>query len=159
MVGTMSFESGKLLRCHTGKLRGIVAFYQLFEQPTPCNFAFKSHGERAQGGDASSGGGEESSPIDVLPAMLEALRRYDEFQQARALVPDKLLLKPTGVKPSRPADEKNDTFLQSLWKTIAPSASAAACEEAVPADSYRIRRTLAHWLEQGALQPAVGRDR
>ena len=33
------------------------------------------------------------------------MRRYDEFQRFSALVPDELVLKPTGTKPSTEPEE------------------------------------------------------
>ena len=154
-VATMVFEGGRVLRCETEALHGESAFYQLFERPVGGGFVFRSLSTGVAKSRSFPADGPEDPPIDVLPAVLEALRRYDEFQQARALVPDDMELKPTGTKPTRPADERDTVLLRELWTKLSTGASAAACEAAVRTDSYRVRRLLAHWLEQGALQPAT----
>jgi hypothetical protein len=38
-----------------------------------------------------------------------------------------------------------------LWTHVKSGAMAAACEEALPADAYRVRTLLAHWLAEGAV--------
>ena len=90
-------------------------------------------------------------PRDVLPVVLEACRRYDEYRKARALVPDEAALKPTGSKPTRTVEESDIGFLRTLWTRITSGATPEDCERAIAADSYRVRSLLAHWLETGAL--------
>ena len=92
--------------------------------------------------------------MDVLPTMLEAVRRYDEYQQAQVLVPDGTQLEKTGTKPSRLSDEEDMEFIQALWKRATAGATPEQCEEAATTDAYRVRRLLAHWVEAGALQAA-----
>jgi hypothetical protein len=146
----IEFESGKVRACHTGSLTGEVAFYQLFERPLPGTFLFKSRRE----GAAEAGKGAEAGEglFEVLPAMLEAMRRHDEFQQAKAIAPDDASMKATGVKPTGPSEGEEPAFLRAVWAQAGAGATPLACEEAVPADCYRIRRLYALWVEQGALQ-------
>ena len=61
-------------------------------------------------------------------------------------------MKPTGVKPTGPAEGEDHEFLLEVWTQASSGATPAACESSVAADSYRIRRLYAHWVEQGALQ-------
>lgn len=157
-IATALFDGGKVRECRTGALSGETAFYQLFERPLDGTFHFKSR----RAGAAGRAGGDETGVelIDVLPAMLEAMRRYDEFQQARAVVPDDVSLGPTGVKPTGPPDGEDTDFLHAVWNQAAAGATPTACEAVVAADSYRIRRLYAHWMEQGSLQakqPAAAR--
>jgi len=145
-VGTIHLEEGRVLECAAGSLRGETAFFQLFEKPTPGNFNFKNRAKTV-------GGEADNEPFEVLPAILEALRRHDEFQQARALVPDDAAFRATEKKPTRPQDEQADPIMRGVWKLASTGGTPARCEMVLPADSYRIRRLYAHWLEQGALQP------
>ena len=77
------------------------------------------------------------------------MRRYDELQQVRVLVPDEAVLTTTGTRPSRPPDEKDVTLVRTLWKEVIQGGTPAHCESEIPLDSYRIRQILAHWLEEG----------
>ncbi len=94
----------------------------------------------------------EITPREILPLTLEAMRRYDEFQESAVLVPDTVYLEPTGTKPSPHPGEKDGTFLQALWERTSQGGTPLDIEKAVASDSYRIRRVLAHWVEQGALK-------
>ena len=82
---------------------------------------------------------------------MEGMRRYDEYERARALVPDATVLLPTGVRPTAPPGESDGAFVRELWGRLKNGGTAAACEEAVAADGYRIRTLLAHWLQEGAV--------
>ncbi|MGH9392516.1 MAG: hypothetical protein ACRD1Z_23170, partial [Vicinamibacteria bacterium] len=105
------------------------------------------------GGGAKAPSGDRTPPIEVLPAVLESMRRSDEFMQARAIVPDDASFKPTGTKSTRPEDEEEAAFLKNVWGKASLGITPAGCEASVPADSYRIRRLYAHWLEEGAIAP------
>jgi hypothetical protein len=144
-VGTMFLEQGKICGCRAFGLDAECAFYQLFETPVPGTFTFR-------GRDLSQE--EIGGVIEVLPALLEAIRRHDEFQQARALIPDDLSLKPTGAKPTRPpADDEDPEFLRAVWLKASKGEHPASCQVELKVDSFRIRRLFAHWVEEGALQP------
>jgi hypothetical protein len=144
--GVVRFQSGKIRSCHYLNLEREEAIYQLFEKPGPCTFAFR--GEPA----VASGEGDSGSLIEVLPTMLEAVRRHDEYQQARTLVPDTVSFQKTETKPTRMADEEDVDFLRTVWKKATAGATPQQCEESVATDAYRVRRVLAHWVEAGALQ-------
>jgi hypothetical protein len=139
----MTLREGKLQECSRAHLKGEDAFYQLLEKPTPGQFAFVKGTVAAKPG---------VTPREVLPLTLEAMRRYDEFQESAALVPDTVHLEPTSTKPSAHPAEKDGTFLQALWERTSRGGTPEDIEKAVASDSYRIRRVLAHWVEQGALK-------
>jgi hypothetical protein len=89
-----------------------------------------------------------------MPLILEGMRRFDELQQAEALVPEDIGLIHSGVKPSRPERETDREFLRDLWRLVTGGATAGECETRLAVDSYRVRCAIAHWCEEGALQPA-----
>jgi hypothetical protein len=146
-IGSLIFCDGQVVACRAGALGGESAFYQLFERPAPGTFIFTSQGEAAVKKAA------KGQPLEIMPAMLEAMRRHDEFNQARALAPDDVAMKPTGKKPTAIEDEQDANFMKTVWSKAVAGETPEQCEAAVPADSYRIRRLYAHWLEQGALAP------
>ncbi|HYX22156.1 MAG TPA: DUF4388 domain-containing protein, partial [Thermoanaerobaculia bacterium] len=143
VFGSFVLREGKLVEIRRGHLQGEDAFYQMFERPRPGQFAF------VKGSPKSAAPG---TPREILPLTLEAMRRYDEFQEAQALVPDDVRLERTGVNATPPPGEKDGSFLQALWERASQGGTPVDCEASVASDSYRIRRTLAHWVEQGALK-------
>jgi hypothetical protein len=146
VIGTLFLEKGKLHSCHAGALTGDAAFYQLFEWPQPGTFQFSRTGERAE---------EAVELRDLLPLTLEGIRRYDELQQCRSVVPDKAKLVLKSDRPVPLPDEKDGLFFRDLWTTVRSGATALECDAAVTADSYRVRRLLVHWVEQGAIEAAI----
>ena len=81
-------REGKLTDIQRGHLRGEDAFYQLLERPLPGQFAFVKGAPPEKPGE---------KPREILPLTLEAMRRYDEFQEAAILVPDTVVLVRTEV--------------------------------------------------------------
>lgn len=149
VFGTIILGSGKLKGCRTGLLSGEEAFFQLLERPVPGTFVFSRTAD-----SPADEGGSASGLRDVLPLSLEGMRRYDEFQQAAALVPDDAALRATDVKPTPHPDERDGILFRELWTKVSTGATPRECDATVRADSYRIRRLLAHWVAAGALAAA-----
>ncbi len=143
VFASVTLRDGKLEEIKRGRLTGDDAFYQLFEKPTPGQFAFVKGAPPVVPGATAKA---------ILPLTLEAMRRYDELQESVALVPDSVFLVPTGQKPTAHPSEKDGSLLQELWQRANQGGTPLDFEEAVASDSYRIRRVLAHWVEQGALK-------
>jgi hypothetical protein len=141
-------ESGRFRGAQLAGLRGAEAMYQLFERPFPGTFAFVSRADVATHGPTSE-------PQDVLGLLLEGVRRHDEFKRAAALVPDQSVLEPTGTA-STPLPEEDPDFIRLVWTTAAKGTTVADCEASIQTDSYRTRRLLAHWVEEGALKLRSG---
>jgi hypothetical protein len=137
-------REGKLVECQKEHLRAEEAFYQLLERPCPGQFAFVKQNVPAR---------PDVTPREILPLTLEAMRRYDEFQEAAAVVPDTIVLERTDIKPTPHPGEKDGGFLKALWGRVSEGATPRDCERSIASDSYRIRRVLVHWVEQGALKP------
>lgn len=147
-IGSMVFDDGKLLACRVGALRGETALYQLLEKPGPGTFVFTSPYDH--GSDSAA---RATQPLEVVPLLFEGIRRYDEYIAACALVTDDTSLRATGKKPTRLPDETDRNFLNALWGRAVGGATALECESLVQTDAYRVRRMLAHWVEEGALEP------
>ena len=147
VFASLTMREGKLTDMQRGHLRGDDAFYQLLERPLPGQFAF------VKGAPPEKPG---STPREILPLTLEAMRRYDEFQESAVLVPDTVFLERTNVAATPLPGETDGSFLQALWEHASQGGTPLDCEAAVASDSYRIRRALAHWVEQGALKIKSG---
>lgn len=146
-VANIAFESGQIRDCASGALKGKAAFYQLFERPVRGTFNFQS-----QAGSPKDGKPDESL-LDVIPMIVEAVRRHDEFREAKILVPGNVQLTATLVPPSPPETDEEPAFVQTVWKKASSGVTPAKLEDALGVDSYRVRHLLAHWVEEGALQP------
>ena len=125
------------------------AVYQLFEKPFPGTFAFVSRHD-------VSGQGAISAPLDIVSLLLEGVRRHDEFKRAAALVPDQVSLEPTGARSTALPGE-DQAFMKLVWSTTANGTTPLECEASVKTDGYRVRRLLAHWVEEGAMKARADR--
>jgi hypothetical protein len=91
----------------------------------------------------------------VFEILMEGVRRYDEYKRAAAIVPDAARLKPTGKSHGCPESEDAD-FAVLVWTHVSSGKTPEQCEAAISTDGYRIRRLLANWVEEGALQQLQG---
>jgi hypothetical protein len=144
VASVLILDHGRMRSCQTGVLRGKEAFYQLCERPFPGTFALAASREAGQE-KASEGA------LDIIPLVLEGLRRHDELRRAVALVGDDVRLKGTGTVPTPPPDETNEALVETVWTMAQAGGPPRECENAVPVDAYRVRRLLAHWVEEGAV--------
>lgn len=144
-VGALTFDSGKIARCHVGDLRGRDAVFQLFEQSVPGTFTFSERADLA--------GDDSAPPLDVMPLILEALRRHDELRSAKAIVPPDVGLQATGAKPAHDPREKDPKVIREVWLKAISGEPPRDWEKQVPVDSYRVWKLLAYWVETGALEP------
>ena len=143
---TLVLHAGRFRGSRFGNLRGADAVYQLFERPFPGTFAFVS---RSDVEELAAG----AAPEDVIGLLLEGVRRHDEYKRAVTLAPDEATLKATGVS-STPLPDEDPDFVRLVWGQAAKGISARECERGIATDGYRVRRLLAHWIEEGALAPA-----
>jgi hypothetical protein len=83
---------------------------------------------------------------------MEGMRRYDELQRARALVPDHAFISPTGARPVPFPEESDGGFIRDVWTRVKEGTTPLEIQGAVAADAYRVRALLGHWLTQGAVE-------
>jgi hypothetical protein len=143
---TMQLVGGRLGECRYGELEGEAAFYQIFEHPTPGTFEFAR--------EVASTAAGRSAGVDPLALLMEAMRRFDEFQQLRVLLPDQARLRPGSVRPSTPESERDGEVVRRVWTRAREGGTVTEVERAALVDSYRVRILLAHWLEEGAVELA-----
>ncbi|MEO8054862.1 MAG: DUF4388 domain-containing protein [Acidobacteriota bacterium] len=147
VVGKFLLESGKIRSAEAFGLKGDDACFQLFERPTGGTFSFVRQ-------PALPPLREGENLREVVSILLEGMRRYDDFQRFSALVPDGLVLAPTGTKPSTEPEEADGALQKLVWTRASGGATPKEIESAVAADSYRIRRLLVRWVEEGSLKAA-----
>jgi hypothetical protein len=141
----LDFAGGEITRCEVGRLRGMDAACQLFERPQPGTFRFENIPPESQ--ENNSGG-----VLSVISTLMEAMRRHDEFQEDRALVPDGATFMPTATPPTPLEDEKDKEFMRGVWREASRGTAPESCEGALGGDAYRVRKLYVHWLETGALK-------
>jgi hypothetical protein len=144
--GTLSLHAGRMQDCSMGDLTGIEAAYQLLEVPLAGTFVFQ--GKRNNG---TTGKSPEPGVPDLGAVLSEGMRRYDELQRARALVPDFAMLRRKGPRPALPGGKEDPELAARIWEKTRDGASPVECEAACRTDSYRIRTLLARWIEEGVL--------
>jgi len=144
--GKVLFYEGKFADAQSGHLRGEDAVYQLLERPIVGTFAFVPQ--------APFSVKLKSDPQGVMSVILEGIRRHDELKQASVVAPDDLSLKPTSVRPSPDPEENDPSIIREVWLKASTGGRIAEWEGQIAADAYRVRRLVARWLEEGALQPA-----
>jgi len=137
------FVDGKFLNAQMGQIRGDEALYQALERPLTGTFAFVPYPPEKLTSDIV--------PREIMGLLLEGMRRNDELQRFIALVPDNATLTKTNVKPTPHDDEADPALVREVWIKASSGANIADCERQLATDSYRVRRLVAHWLEQGAL--------
>ncbi len=142
---TIAIEGGRITSARFAGLSGAHAVYQLLERPFAGKFAF-THRIDASPRSAPPGA------LEVTGTILEGMRRHDELRRAALLVPDDATLEATGHPPTAVPDENDIDLVTTLWEKASAGASPSSCEETLRADSFRVRRGLVHWLEEGALR-------
>jgi hypothetical protein len=146
-AGKLLFLNGKFADAQAAHLRGTAALYQLLECPLAGTFAFVPHPPESAK--------PRTEPLDVMPLLFEGIRRHDEYRQLLLFVPDDLMLRPTAVKPTPDPEESDAAVVRDVWVKATSGSRLADWESQVAADVYRVRRLVARWLEEGALQPAA----
>ena len=143
-AGKLLFVNGKFADAQASHLRGVEALYQLLERPVTGVFAFVPNPAAKAKGDV----------FDVMGLLFEGIRRHDEFRQMILFVPDDLTLKSTTTKPTPDPEENDPAIIREVWVKASSGSPIMDWETHVAVDGYRIRRLVARWMEEGALQPA-----
>ena len=144
-TGKILFVEGKFGDAQSGLLRGTDAVYQLLERPIVGTFAFVPQPVFSVNA--------KLEPQGVMPLLLEGIRRHDELKQASVVAADDVVLKPTATKPSADAEESDPAIIREVWLKASSGTCIAEWEPQIGADAYRVRRLVARWIEEGALQP------
>lgn len=146
VAAKLVFADGKFINAQMGHIRGIDALYQTLERPLAGTFAFVPYPPEKMKSD--------NQPLEIMGLLLEGVRRHDELQTMIALIPDGMKLAKTSVKPTPHEEEKDPTLVREVWLKASAGATVVEVEREVATDSYRIRRLISQWLEQGALVAA-----
>ena len=86
--------------------------------------------------------------------MAERIVRTIELMRS-AVAPDAIALKATGtVKPSPDPEENDPAIIREVWLKASSGTPISSWEPQIGTDAYRVRRLVARWIEEGALQPA-----
>lgn len=144
LIGVIHLHKGNFKGCQCGSLPSEAAFYQLFEDPQPSTFQFIS--------DPEDSDVPQSALQQLSPLVLEGIRRYDEVQQTKGIVPDDAKLIVKAAAPLPLPEEKDGLLFRNLWMAVQKGATAAECDAVAAVDIYRIRKLLAHWVQHGVIE-------
>lgn len=145
-VAALAIEGGLVHDARHEDLVGAEAVYELLERPFSGRFAFVPN--------PAAAAGAFGSPLEVVPLLLEGMRRYDELRRSEALIPGDAVfsvMKPTQLKVP---GEKDAHFVSQLWGALTRGATVEECERTLRVDAYRIRYATAFWVQQGTLEVA-----
>jgi hypothetical protein len=142
--GRLWFHSGALLHVDCSALTGADALYQLLERPIPASFTFT---ERPLPESVAA-----LTPLDMRGLLEEGMKRHEELQHALAIAPDDAVLKPTIVKPRPDPAETDPQVLRQTWLHACSGVSLGEWDISLGTDSWRVRRIVARWIEEGALE-------
>jgi hypothetical protein len=149
VCGRLWFREGSLLDVEYGSLENEAALYQLIERPVASTFAFTT---RSLPSSIRS-----AKPLDLNVLLEEGMRRCTELQLLMAVVPDDAAFKPTGVKPRPDEVESDAQLLRRAWVQTSAGAPISDWETEMETDSWRVRRLVARWAEEGALETLEAR--
>jgi serine/threonine-protein kinase len=144
-LATVTMDGGRIRACRHGRLEGENAVYQLVERPFAGTYVF-------HGGPAAAPAANSPPLPEVASLIVESVRRSGELRRASALVPDDATLEATGRSPSPVPDEPDYNLVVALWEKACAGVPPRQMEADLDVDSFRIRRPLAHWLEEEALR-------
>ncbi|HEX7708259.1 MAG TPA: DUF4388 domain-containing protein [Thermoanaerobaculia bacterium] len=143
VCGRLWFREGSLLDVENGSLENEAALYQLIERPVASTFAFTARSLPASI--------RRAAPLDLNALLEEGMRRCTELQLLLAVVPDVAAFKPTGVKPRPDEIESDAQLLRRAWVQASAGVKISDWEADMETDSWRVRRLVARWAEEGAL--------
>jgi hypothetical protein len=149
--GTFLLNTGRILNCSAGHMEGVEAAYQLLEKPIEGSFLFQGRKD-----DSTKEPTKEQKFPELSALLAEGMRRYDELQRARAILPDSVRFKRKGPEPAPPVQPDDKELFTTLWQKTADGATPEECEASCPVDSYRVRTLLARWIEEGVLLQEPG---
>jgi hypothetical protein len=147
VAGTLTLSGGRMSGCRAGMLEGRAALYNLLARPVAGTFSFIGH--KSQGKTPSRPQGE-----DLVPLIIEGMKRHDELQRARTMVPDGARVAGTGSEPTPRPDEEDPLLFQRIWQCAGAGARVEDCERESKGDPDQVRLLLARWLEDGHLTMA-----
>jgi hypothetical protein len=139
--GRVVFYAGHVLDAESSALKDDEAFFNLIEHPEAGYFTFAPLEVR-----------DGSLRAEITPLLVEGLSRHDSLIRYRVLVPDGAAFRHKGPRPTPLGDEKDPALMKEVWRRTISGAAVASWEGQLPADSFRIRRLVVHWLEEGAIE-------
>ncbi|HXY39315.1 MAG TPA: protein kinase [Vicinamibacteria bacterium] len=140
----VGFVDGHIVSAEWGHREDLDAIYQLFEKPPSGHHAF----------DAAARP-ETPRPLGEARALIrEGVQRASALRRLSAVVQEDVPLQTTGAAPGTVTDEPEYELVVALWERSCAGMAAERMEAELGADSYRILRPLAQWMEEGALIPA-----
>jgi len=144
-IASVVLNDGMMIDATIGDLTGETAVYQLLERPILGRFIFVNQPVEQAGGETPSG-------KPVMSLLMEGMRRYDEFNRAKAVITDNAQFKAVGLQPTGLPDEDNPDFVNDIWVQASQGMTPIEVEKDQKVDGYRIFRLFEHWFNEGSLE-------
>ena len=143
-LGKLGFRDGIPVSCRAGSLRNDSAFYALLQCGRVTRYRFVPNVARC---DSTW----QAPP--VLRLSVEGLRRVEELDSLRYLLPDDVRLHAIVEQPSPPCEPVDGLVLRRCWKLLQGGASAEELDGELEAEPCVVRRLLRFWSDQGDIRP------
>lgn len=141
--GRLVFRAGRILDAECSTLRDDEAVFDLVEHPDAGWYTFAA--QQATNGNLGA---------DITPLLVEGLRRHDGLGRARVLVPDNATYKHAGPRPTPYSEERDPALMKEVWRRTVSGRTVRSWESELPADAFRVRSLIVHWLIEGAIEQA-----
>ncbi len=149
MTALLTLREGMLAAARLGALVGADALFTLIETFDSGTAVWSPQPEARRVTEKSV------QAFELRELVVEGLRRRDEWELARAIVPDDSAFAARTDAPRPHPEEKDGLLTRDVWEAAVVGHSPKTCEKLVPADAYRVRRLLLYWAEEGALEEVL----
>jgi hypothetical protein len=146
--GRIWFLDGNVIHGECGSLQGVAALYELLEQPVTGSFAFTER--RVPEAVASM-----KLALPLKSVIREGLRRHEELRRIAAMIPDDSRFVAGAARPTPDPVENDGDLLRRVWLAAITGEPVSGWEPRIAEDTWRIRRIVARWFEEGALKQKV----
>ncbi len=144
IVGEIYFEDGEVCYAHLGHLRGVEAFYQVFQSVRGKAFTFKV-------GQLEAMRQEERIPYRTIALVFEANRLQDELNKLKLNIPDANRVFLPKVQEFSWKDEETAALAKEIWDLIHQGKSLSDILGMVPVSHYSVYKIVTQMLDQGQI--------
>jgi len=143
-MGEIYIEEGEVCYARLGHLKGVEAFYQVFQSLSGHAFTFKV---------GEFGGTREENRIihRTIALLFEANRLQDELNKLKQQIPDTDKVFLPKVREFSWKDEETAPLANQIWDLINQGKSLSDILGKVPASHYSVYSILSQMLDQGQI--------
>lgn len=144
ILGEIYIENGEVCYARLGHLKGVEAFYQVFQSVKGKAFTFKV-------GRLGAIRPEDRIPYRTIALLFEANRLLDELNELKKHVPDANITFLPKVREFSWEDKETAQLAKEIWGLINQGKSLRHILGIVPVSHYPVYRIISQMLDQGQI--------